>query len=69
VRARARAHELTALRSNRCAGTEKRGWTTLYAIPRAPGLPKHSDDLLFEETEDGRAAHLRARKALLQQLE
>jgi hypoxanthine phosphoribosyltransferase len=39
----------------------KRGWPILFACPKAPGVPKEEADKIFNDDEEGKAAHRRIR--------
>jgi hypoxanthine phosphoribosyltransferase len=47
---------------------EKRNWPHLYAIPKLPGIPKGTDDIIFESTENGRQHYHQIRNTIISML-
>jgi len=47
---------------------EKRGWQHLYACPKIEGIPKESDDKIFEDNEEAQHVFKELRGAMLGQL-
>ena len=46
----------------------KRGWTELVAMPKVAGVPPTADDVIFNDTEEGKKHLQDIREGILAQL-